>query len=119
MGSFKKISQENYIIGYLSLSGDNLKKSQNQLKRLKNQFKSNNVDLAFINNAIAKNSNLKIYANLTNLQKSIVKKNNNNNKIAKDKSTKQKVKKISKIDSSKKIIKKKLKIEKSKNLEKK
>lgn len=119
IGSFKKISQEDYVIGYLALSGDNLKKSQNRLNKLKKQFKSNNIDLAFINKTIAKNSNLKIYANLTNLQKSIVKKNNNNNKIVKDKSTEQKIKKISKIESPKKIIKKKLKIEKSKNLEKK
>lgn len=73
MGSFKKISQENYIIGYLALSGDNLKKSQNQLNRLKKHFKSNDIDIAFINKAIKKNSNLRIYATLLNPDKKLVK----------------------------------------------
>ena len=118
IGSFKKISQENYIIGYLTLSGDNLKKSQNQLKRLKKQFKSNNIDLAFIDKTIKKNSNLRIYANLPSLQKSKNKKNKIIKKTVKNKNIKKKTKKLTKIENSKKLIQKKFEIKKSTNLKK-
>ena len=90
IGSFKRITQEDYVIGYLALSGDNLKKSQNQLNRLKKQFKSNDIDFALINKTIEQNSNLKIYAKLLESQKTI------------------KIEKKNIVNTPKKIIKKKI-----------